>query len=474
MYKNKQCTINFQNNVSKSDKLCQIATNKLCNFQKDKKNNLSRDYDLFNMKLSVVLEIRHEKVNGKFAVKIRFNFLSRAFYVSTGIEVPKDNFVLGKIIGLPKATIMNNIVAQKLDYTQNVLEDLQLRGLLKTKFKTGSEIKRFIESGADGYDDLDINDRMKLHFKTYTENHLKKYTSNSSAAQYIHMLNKVETFCPLEHLFISDITVSWLKDFDIFCDKSGMTVNGKGNYLRAIRTIFNDAIDRELIGFDKYPFRRFKIKRIKTKHRNVTIKDLRYMLNFNYDAFFSDWKSKAKKHTSEFPNVKKYVDLFFLSFYLCGMNVKDLLLLNKSDIRNGQLSIMRQKTDEPVVIRIEPEAQQIINRYPGKKHLLNFLDTYSTDDYRNVERRMNLNIKYVLPFVTGYWGRHSWATIAGELDIPDPIIDIAQGRTVTGMSGVYIKRNIKKISQANRKVIDYLFKRRKRKMKYFKMIKKTK
>jgi integrase len=426
------------------------------------------------MKLSVVLEKRHEKVNGKYPVKIRFNFLSRAFYVSTGIEVQKEHFVLGKIIGLPKATLMNNIVAQKLDYTQNVLEDLQLRGLLKTKFKTGSEIKHFIESGAEGYDDLDINERMKLHFKTYTEKHLKKYTSKSSATQYKLMLKKVESFCSLEHMFISDITVSWLKDFDTFCDKSGMSVNGKGNYMRAIRTIFNDAIDRELIGFDKYPFRRFKIKRIKTKHRNVTVKDLRYMLNFDYDVLYAELKAKAKKHTSEFPNIKKYVDLFFLSFYLCGMNVKDLLLLKKSDIRNGQLSIMRIKTDEPIVIRIEPEAQQIIDHYPGEKYLLNFLDAYSTDDYRNVERRMNLNIKYVLPFVTGYWGRHSWATIAGELDIPDPIIDIAQGRTVTGMSGVYINRNIKKVSQANRKVIDYLFKRRKRKMRSFKMIRKIK
>lgn len=448
MSKLSKCTRNFQGLLTKSDISRQSATNQLYNFQAITK--------FTNMKLAVVLETRRAKVNGKFAVKIRFNFKGQAYYVNTGVEVQKDYFFLGKIVGIPKATMYNNIIAQKLDYTQNVLEDLQLRGILKTKFKSGTEIKNFIESGSDGYDELDHEDKMILHFKTYTENHSQKYSAKSSGEQYGFMLKKVETFCDVQNLFITDITVGWLKDFETFCEKSGMSVNGCGNYMRAIRTIFNDAIDRDLIGFDKYPFRRFKIKRSKTKHRNVTVEDLRFMLNFDYDTFLSDWKSKAKKHTSVFPDIRKYVDLFFLSFYLCGMNVKDLLLLQPGDIRNGQLSMMRIKTDEPVVIRIEPEAKEIIDRYPGKKYLLNFLDTYSTVDYRNVEKRMNANLKLVLSFVTGYWGRHSWATIAGELDVPDPIIDIAQGRTVPGMSGVYINRNIKKISEANRKVIDYV------------------
>ncbi|MDO9153137.1 MAG: hypothetical protein Q7U47_05420, partial [Paludibacter sp.] len=93
-------------------------------------------------------------------------------------------------------------------------DDLQLRGLLKTKFNTGTEIKRFIESGEDGYGMLDRDDNMKLHFQTYTENHLQKYTTKSSADQYRLMLNKVSAYCTLEHLFITDITVAWLKDFD--------------------------------------------------------------------------------------------------------------------------------------------------------------------------------------------------------------------------------------------------------------------
>ena len=377
MSKKQLCTRNFQNELANTDNLRQNATNQLYDFQKVSLSS-SGYPEAISMKLAVILETRRAKANGKFSVKIRFNFKNQAFYVNTGIDVPQENFLLGKIIGLPKATMMNYIISQKLEYTQNVLEDLQMRGLLKTKFQTGTEIKRFIESGADGYDELDKVDRMKLHFKTYTENHLKKYTSKSSADQYRLMLKKVEAFCEIQNIFISDITVGWLKDFEIFCDQTGMSTNGKGNYLRAIRTIFNDAIDRDLISPDKYPFRKFKIKEANTKHRNITLKDLRYMLNFDYEMFYADLKENANKYTSEFPNVKRYVDLFFLSFYLCGLNLKDLLFLKKSDIRGGQLSILRAKTDEPIIIRIEPEAQEIISRYPGKKYLLDFMDTYST------------------------------------------------------------------------------------------------
>lgn len=196
----------------------------------------------------------------------------------------------------------------------------------------------------------------------------------------------------------------------------------------------------------------------KTKHRNVTEDDLRFMFNFDYDALTIQLKAKAKKHTSNFPDVKKYVDLWFLSFYFCGMNVKDILFLKPEDIRNNELSILRIKTGEQVIIRVEPEAWEIIKRYPGKKYLLSYMDEYSTDDYKNVEDRMNSNIKHVLPYVTGYWARHSWATIASELDIPDATIDIAQGRSISGMTSIYIARNMKKVTEANRRVIDYVLK----------------
>ena len=218
MLKNNQRTIDFQNTRAKSDFLRQNATNLLFNFQ---------NTELMSSKIAVVLEKRRKKANGKFPVKIRFNFKSQAHYINTGIEVPEANFTLGKVVGMPKASLMNTIIAQKLDYTQSVLDDLQLRGLIKTKFKTGGDIKRFIESGENVYDEKQDPNKAVLFFKSYVQNHAKKYSNRSSANQYIHMLNKVGEFADLDLLFLQDINVAFLKDFEIFCQKSfSMFQNG--------------------------------------------------------------------------------------------------------------------------------------------------------------------------------------------------------------------------------------------------------
>lgn len=428
----KNCsTKNCTNQLANTDNLRQNTTNSLYNFQKK---------EFVSMKISVVLETRRPKANGKFSVKIRFNFDGQAYYVNTGIDVPKENFHLGKVIGIPKASVYNNVIANKLEYTQNVLEDLQFRGLIKTKFKSGTDIKRFIEDGEDGYENLNRDERMKLHFKTYVENHASKY-GVKSAEQYRGMLKKVSTFCNMEHLFVDDITIAWLKDFDTFCERSGMNVNGRAFYMRAIRVIWNDAIDRELVSLDKYPFRRFKIKKADTKHLNMPIDDFRTLMNLN---------------CNEKPHIQRYRDIFMLSFYLCGMNIKDLLYLRKSDIIGGEVSIVRGKTNVPIRVKLEPEAREIMDRYKGDKLLLNIMETYG--NYEDFRRRLNRALKQEFAYISIYWARHSWATYAAELDVPDPVIDMAMGHKLKGMSATYIARNMKKVTEANRRVIDYVLK----------------
>jgi hypothetical protein len=58
--------------------------------------------------------------------------------------------------------------------------------------------------------------------------------------------------------------------------------------------------------------------------------------------------------------------------------------------------------------------------------------------------------------LTTYWARHTWATIAAELDIPKETIAKALGHGGREVTDVYIRFDDKKIDKANRQVIDYL------------------
>ena len=172
----------------------------------------------------------------------------------------------------------------------------------------------------------------------------------------------------------------------------------------------------------------------------------------------------------------QYKDIFMLIFYLCGINMVDLCRLKKIT-SDGYIEYKRAKTGKPYRIKVEPEALEIINRYKGKNYLLNILDRYK--DYRNYLHRLNINISEIgetkivkrshgklgkkqkeglFPELSTYWARHTWATIAASLDIPKETIAAALGHEIGNrITSIYIDFDQKKIDDANRKVIDYLF-----------------
>lgn len=100
-----------------------------------------------------------------------------------------------------------------------------------------------------------------------------------------------------------------------------------------------------------------------------------------------------------------------------------MLLLKEENIVNGRIEYHRRKTGKLYSVKIEPEAQGIIDRYKGRQYLLNVLDEYS--NYKDFISRINKALKNIGPFerkglggkkvrqplfpdLSTYWARHSW------------------------------------------------------------------
>lgn len=64
----------------------------------------------------------------------------------------------------------------------------------------------------------------------------------------------------------------------------------------------------------------------------------------------------------------------------------------------------------------------------------------------------------LFPGLSSYWTRHTWATIAAEIDIPKEVIAHALGHSWANatVTDIYIRFDEKKGDEANRKVLDYL------------------
>ena len=153
------------------------------------------------------------------------------------------------------------------------------------------------------------------------------------------------------------------------------------------------------------------------------------------------------------------------------MNLEDILEAGKP--KNGRVEKRRIKTGQPLTIRIEPEVQAIIDKYKGGERLVEVLG--KCRNYGNYLHRANNALKRigqtynphtrewegeaVVPCLSFYYARYSWATIAAGLDIPERTVGAAMGHgTARSVTSIYMRVDMrKKIDDANRKVIDFCF-----------------
>lgn len=253
-----------------------------------------------------------------------------------------------------------------------------------------------------------------------------------------------------DKLYFEDITYDWLVGFDAFLAETSRSKNYRNILLRNIRAVFNSAINNELTTF--YPFRRFKIRPVATPKRSLSVERMRELFNYPVEDY-------AVRH----------LDIFKLIFFLCGINLIDLC--NLTSIIEGRVEYYRAKTGRLYSIKVEPEALEIIEKYRGKKFLIDILDTYS--DHHYFMKRINTALQRIgsvkrkgrggkkiivpeFPALTTYWARHTWATIAASIDIPKETIAAALGHGGNTITDIYIDFDKRKIDDANRKVLDWV------------------
>ena len=282
----------------------------------------------------------------------------------------------------------------------------------------------------------------------YFVDHYNRFLSRKKGRTYEiydSTLTRLREFCPtLDTLRFEDISVAWLRDFETHISPQSPSKNARNIHLRNIRAVFNDAIDEEITTF--YPFRKFKIIGTPTRKRSLPVDKLRSL--FNAEVSASD---------------QKYLDFFKLIFMLCGINIVDLCAL--PPLLDGRAEYCRAKTGRLYSIKVEPEAMALFEKYKGKGQALDVLD--SNQNYRSFYKHLatflrEFGSKHGMPGLSTYWARHSWATMAAELDIPDAVISQALGHGPENrITEIYIHRNLKKVDEANRKVLDWvLYKKR--------------
>ena len=373
-------------------------------------------------------------------LKICLTHHARALYINIGVKLTPDEWdsVSRLVRNRPDASRLNQYISGRLVAYSNAL--LELRTHANVESMSVKELRDKL---------LDIvlpPEEMRVKFLEYYQEFAAAHEKESTRLNYRRTFRAMRAFD--SHIPFADfeyITTQWLRGFERFILQTS-NQNSVSIHLRNIRAVFNAAINEELTSH--YPFRKFKIKQGPVVKRSFTTEQLRKYL-------FAEGLP---------PHEAKYRDYFALIFLLCGINTIDLFALREIT-SDGRIEYVREKTGKFYSIKVEPEAMAIIERQRGRTALINIADTYAKhSDHR---KRLNLSIRRVcrslgLPEATTYWARHTWATIAHEVNIPVDTIAQALGHGYgNSTTAIYINPSRDKVDEANRKVIDWVFYRKK-------------
>ena len=343
---------------------------------------------------------------------------------------------------------LNTVITSAKNDWDIALIKLSESGKAKTA-KTTSELKQMILESL--YPEK-FNSKKGEFLKRYVH-FAESRNAAGTRATYISTVARMKAYDPhIADREFDEIDREWLCGFEKFLSQTAKSANARAIHFRNIRAVFNDAIDDDVTMC--YPFRKFKIKTQPTRKRSMPVDDLRTLANYDCEDY-----------------QKIYRDMFMLMFYLCGINAVDLLNARPDAIRNGRLEYIRAKTGKPYSVKIEPEAMAIIKMYKGRQHMIRIMDNVS--NYMDWLRRMDRELKKIgsserhglggkktrhplFPEISQYWCRHTWATIAAELDIPKETIAAGLGHGGNTVTDIYIRFDLRKVDEANRRVIDYV------------------
>lgn len=148
-------------------------------------------------------------------------------------------------------------------------------------------------------------------------------------------------------------------------------------YLTLIKVIINYACKMNYVTYSTHPFVLFKMPPCNIRELDLSVEELKKIR----DAEFSS------------PPLSITRDVFMLTYYLGGINLRDLLVYNFKD--KEYMRYVRHKTkhskkgENEIVFTIQPEAETIIRKYLTKEGELRF------GKYTSYEQIYSLLFRYI-------------------------------------------------------------------------------
>lgn len=301
---------------------------------------------------SIVIVPTKRLANGKHRIRIAVAHQAQTRYIATP-------FILDSISQLKKGRVVRHENAAQINLClQRTINEyiLILSSIKHANQLTCTQLIHSIqEEERKKYLTFDVIAKEFLS-TLQSESRIKSCKLYKTAISHFNRFLKKEHDIPLEQ-----IRPSHIHQYQKFLEKRELSSTTVRIYLTLIKVIFNYAIKMDYIHYKVHPFAACILPSSRIRNLDLTVDELKSLRDVSLKE----------------QNLLIVRDLFMLTYYLGGINLKDLLDYHFEE-NNLILSYIRHKTyrtkhgENEIVFSIQPEAQQIISKYRTDKGFLKF------------------------------------------------------------------------------------------------------
>lgn len=351
-------------------------------------------------------------------------------YVSLGISVNPEHWDFSK--NQPKAECPNReyielLIADKLkEYSAKIVE---LKAT-NQEFTSTTLVEKICVNRVNR---KTVGDLFREHISSLTASGRKSY-----ALSIKQLYNSLIEFNGHLDIPFPEMDIVWLRRYEAFLRRKGLAENTIGIRFRTLRSIYNVAIEEDVVSAELYPFKKLKVSKLhqETAKRALSKEDIERVLSY-----------KSTNRYMRFP-----IDIFAFTYYCGGINFVDIAHLTKANITDGRLIYKRQKTKKLIKIPLQPQAVALIEKYSNdeSQYLFPILSDFHKTDIQQANRihkvisKVNERLKQIgkalnLPIaLTTYVARHSQATVMKRAGVSTAVIREIMGHSSERVTQIYL------------------------------------
>lgn len=287
-----------------------------------------------------------------------------------------------------------------------------------------------------------------LHEQATKKEQMKRL---GTARTYGNAYRRFKAFREDVDLTFDELTPDMIASYEAWLIDRRLKQNSIRCYLRTLNTLLCKAVAEGLLS-NRNLFSHVRLSYVKTTKRAISEKELKVIANL-----------ELPEHST----MALARDIFMFSFYMRVMPFVDIAYLRKTDLKNGMWTYCRRKTNQCLMVEWEKAQQKILDRYAHQTEngpylfpIINKEDGTEYLQYQRMQTNINRALKKIgemaelkMPLTT-YVARHTWASVARDMNIPISIISEGMGHNSIKTTQVYLNSiDISRINEANKRII---------------------